>query len=519
MDRRSLLKGIGGGAALSAVSPRAWGETRPGRWSRLETANFVIYSGAAEDKLVAEAGALEAYHNLLATLMPRKERSALKLPVYMSGTERDYVATAPNFKNSSVEGFYHAGIEEVRAVTGFGRYATRQRDMPRNVRADDARVVLFHEYAHHFIQANSRVSYPAWYQEGFAEFLSTVEFKDKGADLGKFTMNRAMWLSQGDWLPIEPFLTKNPFELSGDETAQFYAQSWLAAHYLFITPERARGFDRYIRELESGTDMLGAVQPAFGISVQDLDKELRAYRKKPTQFFTMPSIKVNASGLKAEKLGASADDLLMPVGYLRSLPSKAEASDTVNAVRTQARKYPDDAYTLQSLAFAEVWYGDLEEARKHVDALLKISAEAAETQHLQGLYDLRAAHIDEDEKLYKRAKGAFGRAYNLDNTRASSLFRYVESGLGATGDLDENLMDALVAAYRLAPQVSSISMTTASALMQKERYEEATLLLRPLAADPHGGGLVDLAKDLLASAKAEEETNMIFVGSFSIEGD
>ncbi len=516
MRRRTVLRGVAAAAGIS-LAPGAWAEAKPGRWLRIEGPNFVVYSAADEARSRKEAAALEAFQTLLSKLMPRSQRSALKLNVYLSGSSRDFQAAEPGM-DKLVLGFYNARVEEIRAVSS-SDVVERQRDMPRNVRAMDQRVVLFHEYAHHFVMANNRVTYPSWYQEGFAEFLSTAEFNDKGADIGKFTAARARWLNAGDWLNIETFLTKRPGMLSSDETLQFYAQAWLATHYLFDHPDRARGFDKYIASLNSGGDAMGAFEPAFGVTPQEFDKELRAYKRKPIQFWTMPGVSQDETSLVVQRMGASADDLLMPVCFLRGVPPKARAADAIKKIREQAAKYPGDAFALRAKALAEVWFGDLAEARRQIDGLIAMDAKDAETQHLSGLCFLRTAQARPDVELYKSAQSAFGRAHNLDATRAASMFRYVESGLGATGRIDTHLLDVLVAAYQLAPQVYPIAITTAQALMANDRFEEALVVLRPLTADPHGTGRAEMARDLMAKAAAKKPAQFFFVGSAAVSAD
>lgn len=511
MRRRTLLKGIGGTAVLLAA-PRAWAQSDQGRWLRFESANFIYFSTADEAKARTEVAALEGFHALLDRLMPRSQRSALKLTVYDTTTQRELETASPG-ADETVLGFYQPRIEHIRAVTSSRKDMERQRDVPRHARAMDARTVLFHEYAHHHMRANNRLAYPAWYTEGFAEFLSTVEFTDKGADIGKVTVNRATWIIHGDWLPIEPFLTKHPAQLkSGEEVAQFYAQSWMAAHYLFSTPERARGFDKYTAALLQGGDLLGAFEPAFGITPEQFDKELRDYKRQPIRFWTLGESKPDGSTIKVQRLGKSADELLLSMSFLRGLPPREEAKDAIARVLDEAKKRPSDLYALQCKALSEVWYGDLAEARTQLDALLPLDASNAEVHHLSGLCDLRAGRKLGDEALLQKAQNAFGRAHQLDDTRPQTMYRYVESGLALTG-MDDHLLDVLVGAYLLAPQVDPIALTTAQALIERGRHDEAIAVLRPLTAEFHGDGMARLARELTDTALAKEQTRFSFFGA------
>ena len=149
-------------------------------------------------------------------------------------------------------------------------------------------MILFHEYAHHVARTDSTVVFPPWYQEGFAEFLSTAEFTDTTANIGKFTTNRASWLANGSWLDIQTFLGGLPDVTTSDVVAQFYAQAWLATHYLFGEKTRAAGFNKYCAALQNGGDPITAFEPAFGVTPAAFDKELRDYKRKPINSWQFP---------------------------------------------------------------------------------------------------------------------------------------------------------------------------------------------------------------------------------------
>ncbi len=512
MHRRIVLKGIASASGL-ALAPSAWaqGAGRPGRWLRLESPNFVVYSTASERHSREEVAALEGFHAVLMRLMPRSTAGGPKLPIYMTENERDFLATRPSMKGTNIAGFYSPSLEEVYAVSSKHKNEARQRDMPRNIRADDSRTTLFHEYAHHFIFSNNRAPYPSWYHEGFAEFLSTLEFRGGNAEIGKFTPNRAYWLQRGDWLDIETMLTHQPYELTGSQSVQFYAQAWLLTHMLFVRKDRAAGFDAYIRAIQDGGDPIGSFEPAFGLTTKQFEKELQDYKRGSIQFWRMEGARPISDGVTVRRLHASADELLLPAVFLRTMPDRESAAETVAYVRAEAKRHPDQPFAMSVGALAEVWYGDPAEARRQIDALLALQPDA-DAEHLSGLCDLRAAYRSEDEALFKRARSAFGRAYNLDNKRVPSMFRYVECGLAIEGRMDEPMLDVLVAACNLSPQVSILAITTASGLMANDRFSEAQFVLRPIASNPHGGELAKLAGRMLEDATAEEGSTFYFVG-------
>jgi len=504
-----------GGATALSLAPPAFANVKPGRWVRYESPNFICFSAADETKTRNEVLALEKFHALLTKIMPRNSRSPLKLTIYMVNTDRDFERTQPQM-GSSVSGFYDASVEQVRAVSSSDRSQERQRDMKNNIRAMDARVVLFHEYAHHFVAANNRTRYPRWYNEGFAEFISSVSLDEKEMRVGMFTRNRAAWLLTGDWLEIDKFL--NPRELDGEETAMFYAQAWLATHMLFMRPERAAGFDRYCKAMETGQDVIAAFQPSFGISADEFDKELRRYRREAIKILHLPYDAAAVPAITIQRLTSGADELLAAMSYLRAVPPRSDSKDTVELVRREAAKHPADPYALKALAHVEVWYGDLAKARTQLDALLAAHGADAEVHHLSGLCDLRQAYKDQDKALFTKARGAFTQAHSLDGTRAMSLFRYMEADLNVEGRITEHMAEVLLMAYEIAPQVQPIALVTAQALMQLELWKDALFILEPLATSAHAEQS-ERVRPILEAARAKQPLTFMLFGSAALLSD
>lgn len=522
MDRRAMLGAIASGAGLlglqglslgaRAQTPQAKADQGAnGRWLQVESANFVVQSSLDEKDTREEVAALEAFHALMMSLLPRPaDFRGAKLLVQIAGTERDFKATAPG-SGRGIAGFYAASVEGVRAVTAPQRAFEIQREMNRNIRALDARTILFHEYAHHCMFANVKTIYPAWYVEGFAEYFSTAMISPEGAQIGMMTRGRAQWLLAGRWMPIEKFLKAAPLSLDNTDGAQFYAQAWLVTHLLVNRPERSAGFARYVTALMKGGDAIDAFEPAFGLSPQAFDRELKAYNYSSLAFAKVNSVRADpATPMTVTRLSPAVDNVLMPASFLMHVPTTKSAADSVAAIRKEAKAFPDDPIVGHAMAFADIWYGDLAAARSRLDALLQ--APTAQTHHLSGLCDLRRAYAADDKDLFETARAGFVRAYELDNTRASSLFRYAECAVAQTGKADTETTNVLVGAYRLTPQVEPVGLMAAQALMENGRFAEAAMVLRPLAANAHGGELTEMTRKMLEDAQAERVGEHIAVG-------
>lgn len=513
MDRRTVLAAMGSGVSLmslEAAGLRADAQ-KPGRWLQVESANFSVLSSLSEKDTREEVAALEAFHRLMNQLLPAPaDIKRPKLNVHIASLPGDFTSAAPDIA-SRIAGLYQSGIEQTRAITAPGKMRSRQRDMKRNVRADDDRTILFHEYAHHCMHANIRMIYPAWYVEGFAEYFATVMFEREGAHLGKMAESNAFWLIEGRWMPIRTLLTAEPFALDSPARTQFYAQSWLATHMLVNRRERSEGFDRYARALMEGGDPLEAFEPSFGVTLDAFDAELKAYRDVGLVFRNAPGVLTDpATPMTITRLPPSVDRLMMPMSYLWSLPPAESAAEAIATVREHAARHPDDPIVGHAAAHVDVWYGDLAAARTRLDGLL--AQPSAQTHHLSGLCDLRRGYVQEDQALFQKARAAFARAYNMDATRAGSLFRYAECDLAISGEMSAATTDVFVEAFRMAPQVSPAAIMAAQGLMANDRFGEAVVVLRPLASSVHAEGLRDLARTLLAEARAGKFETYYFVG-------
>lgn len=168
------------------------------------------------------------------------------------------------------------------ALAGVGGYAG----------SDDAgalaRATLLHEY-HHFLLhlAPETIAYPAWYDEGMAEYWSSLTIEGDKASFGRPVggFDREYWLV--DKRGNAGFDTKTLFntaalKLDGSRDAEeamarFYAQARYAVHYFNSKPELRQQLDRYLRLFNDGVSQDQAVRLAFGKSYAELDKDMAGY--------------------------------------------------------------------------------------------------------------------------------------------------------------------------------------------------------------------------------------------------
>ena len=191
--------------------------------------------------------------------------------------------------------------------------------------------IVFHEYTHYAVRNNSTYDYPAWFDEGLAEVLSTVQFTDTDVMIGKVPVDRWITIDQSAWLPFETvFAVKrsSPEYRSHKVAPAFYAQSWALMHYaIFEKPSLMKGLNAYVNALTDGRSNEEAFSQSVGIGYGELDKELKAYARqthfkyisiKRDKLAQVASLEASMRDLTSNESALELADVVVRVGNDRS---------------------------------------------------------------------------------------------------------------------------------------------------------------------------------------------------------
>src|SRR5450759_1429496 len=123
-------------------------------------------------------------------------------------------------------------FEQMRSV--FGTLMTKATV---NMSVDNPWSVVFHEYAHQLMNGNLSVRTDPWFEEGFAEYFSSIEVDNKEARVGKIPEDTYRILQQNGMMRIAELFRvqqySKTYNESGDHRSVFYAESSLLVHYLY----------------------------------------------------------------------------------------------------------------------------------------------------------------------------------------------------------------------------------------------------------------------------------------------
>ncbi|MEI9905982.1 MAG: hypothetical protein WDN06_20310 [Asticcacaulis sp.] len=163
------------------------------------------------------------------------------------------------------------------------KWLRRDKSLPAQ---DESQVILFHEYTHHVMFRHTTATFPLWYIEGYADYLSTFTYDGQWAWVGLPPSTNNNILDQVNWggfdrvLKPDANLSSGLATVDGADPLIFYAKAWLLTHYMMNDPARMKALDAYFQRLDAGEDPVAAFSAATGISVTgDLPKRLREYAK------------------------------------------------------------------------------------------------------------------------------------------------------------------------------------------------------------------------------------------------
>jgi len=146
---------------------------------------------------------------------------------------------------------------------------------------EDATARVRHELVHYLLRSHAVSPPPLWFDEGAAEFLSTVAIHDDAIEVGRFPATQVQVLRGESWAPLARVLAAQELESWGARRRPvFVAEAWAFLHYLNFGLEGAQGrsgLATYLKRTAEGAGAEAAVAEGFGRSTEDLDAELQHY--------------------------------------------------------------------------------------------------------------------------------------------------------------------------------------------------------------------------------------------------
>ena len=238
------------------------------QWVEVTSPHFTVLTDTSSGQGKEVAVRFEQMRAVFGTLFHRsKVNVPVPLQIIAFRNQSEFRNYAPLWKGKPVE------------LAGYFQGADDRNFIALDMSAPNPYSVVFHEYAHLLLHANFP-RMPVWFDEGFAEYFSSLRVTGKTVEYGNVPVNLPTILQNNRWMPIGDLFSIQQDSATyneRDKNTPFYAQSWITVHYIMSEqklPEAAKYLQLTQIEHKPIPD---AIKQAFGVEPAVLDKTVRDY--------------------------------------------------------------------------------------------------------------------------------------------------------------------------------------------------------------------------------------------------
>ena len=239
------------------------------QWTEVKSPHFTVLTDAGEKRGRGVALRFEQMRQVFGSLVLHGEVKTSR-PVQILGfkNSKGLRQVAPLYKGKPIElaGLYQKGRSQDYIALDL------------STDGDYKWHTVFHEYAHLLLNSNT-IEWPAWFDEGFAEFFSTIDLSGKTAVVGRAPDYAAQMILNNRLVPVEQLFAVQhdspTYNESGDHRSMFYAESWLIVHYLedkHLAAAALASFPQSQARLDEE-----AFRKNVGMSFKEFDRALQDY--------------------------------------------------------------------------------------------------------------------------------------------------------------------------------------------------------------------------------------------------
>ncbi|MGD0470441.1 MAG: tetratricopeptide repeat protein [Terriglobales bacterium] len=467
------------------------------QWVEVRSPNFSVITDAGDKRGRDVALHFEQMRSVFGGLMAKAHVNLsvpLQIVAFRNTKEVRQLAPVFNGKPVEVAGLFQSGEDRSFIML--------------DMSVDNPWVVVFHEYAHQLMNSNLSGSTDPWFEEGFAEFFSSIEVDNKEAHVGKIPRDTYLILQQGGMMRVADLFrvqhNSKTYNESGDHRNTFYAESSLVVHYLFDTQQISK-LDAYFSAfIDQKKPVEQAIQEAFGMTPEQFDKALRNYLSSGRyKYYSIPTPPSIVAAQFAETPVSVADARAVLADIDAHSPSHQERA--LGEFQEVLKMDPNNASALRGAGYAFLQRQDFEHAREYFRQAAERDSKDPRVHYYNALLMNRAGGLNaaKSEEMKKELETAIALDPKLAD--AYSLLAYAQAFSGEP----EKGLATMKRAVELSPRNETYQINLANIYMANRKVDEAIALFRSLAgsANPE---VASHASTALAQAENFKEQSKSF---------
>jgi len=464
------------------------------QWVEVRSPNFSVITDAGEKKGRDVALHFEQMRSVFGKLVARANVNLsvpLQIVAFRNTKEMRQVAPIFNGKPTELAGLFQGGQDRSFIML--------------DMSVENPWSVVFHEYAHRLMDGNLSIRTDPWFEEGFAEFFSSIEVDNKEARIGKIPDQTYQILQQVGMMKVSDLFrvqhNTRTYNESGDHRTTFYAESGLLVHYVYdnsLIPKVWTYFEA-LQVQKKPVDE--SIQAGFGMTAGQLDKTLHDYFSAGKyRYYSIPT----PTGIVASEFA------LTPV-------SPADARATLADIHAHSPDYkdkalgefqevlkmdPDNTQALRGMGFAYMQQRDFANAADYLHRAVQRDSKDPRVHFYYAM--LLTQQGLQDDATSSEIKKELEASIALDPKLADaySMLGYTQAFSGEP----EKGMATLKKALELSPRNEHYLFNLANVYMVNHKVDDAIAIFRFLSGSSDLAVAAQSSQTLAQAVSFKERT-------------
>jgi len=462
-------------------------------WVEVQSPNFSVITDAGEKRGREAAMRFEQMRAVFGTLITQAKVSLpvpLQIVAFRNTKELRQVAPLFHGKPTQVAGLFQAG----------GDRSFIMLDMS----DENPWTVVFHEYAHQLMNANQKDECDPWFEEGFAEYFSSIEVDGKQAQVGRVPHEDYLILQQVGMMKVADLFKvqhySETYNDNGSNRTIFYAEAGMLLHYIYdhqLLPRVGVYFEARYNKHASIED---AMQQAFALTPAQFDKTLREYVQSGRyRYYAIPApAKISEKTYTSHALSKSDANAVIADIHLHSLDHHEQA---VTEFQEVLKADPNNAAACRGLGYFYMEKQDYRQAAEYFQRASQFDSKDPRVHYYNALLMARQSGFSSTADLPSITR-EIETSISLDPNFADSydLLAFAQT---TSGD-PAKALETMAKAITLDPRNENYRFNLAKIYLANRQVEKARSVLQGLrnASTP---GIAASAETALRNMQQMEE--------------
>jgi tetratricopeptide (TPR) repeat protein len=439
------------------------------QWVEVRSPHFSVITDAGEKRGRDVALRFEQMRTAFGVIFQRVNVNIpvpLQIIAFRNGKELKQYAPLYEGKPVSVAGFFQQGEDRNFIAV--------------DLSAENNWGTVFHEYAHLLINGNLPPT-AVWFDEGFAEYCSSLRMDKKEIDLGLIPPDLPLVLSESRWLKLVDLFNvghESKIYNRDDRRSTFYAQSWLTVHYMMSKRLMKQVAEYNTLVQEKQMPVPDAIRKAFGMEPEKLEKDIANYYSGGRATYFKAAAPPGSDQI--EFTSSSIDDLqLKSILADFDYHSREYRERGIAGFGEIVAKQPDNEAANRGLGYAALQQGDLDKAAEHFKRAAASDIKDPRIHYFLAMMMTRKSMGPiGDEEIREAVIKELKTAISLDPNYADA---YNLLGLTYSYADDEKMaVEFLSKAIALSPRNEMYMANLASVYFREQKLDEAVTILKRL---------------------------------------